>query len=98
MPCKNYSISRYLIEKSPTNKYLNLALYHEESTLVRPANGLLITFNICSNDTHSKEITLNIKNQIKTIILNVGLKKLQLGYLFRPYDNIPNKNEKLNNE
>ena len=46
-----------LIEKSPTNKYLNLVLNHEQPTLVRPANELLKAFNICSNDTHSKNQT-----------------------------------------
>ena len=51
------SISRHLIEKSPTNKYLNLVLNHEQPTLVRPANELLKAFNICSNDTHSKNQT-----------------------------------------
>ena len=59
------SISRHLIEKSPTNKYLNLVLNPEQPTLVRPAKELLKAFNICSNDKHSKEITLKIKNQIK---------------------------------
>ena len=52
------SISRHLIEKSPTNKYLNLVLNHEQPTLVRPANELLKAFSICSNNKHSK-------NQIK---------------------------------
>ena len=58
-------VSRHLIEKSPTNKYLNLVSNHEQPTLVRPVNELLKTFNICLNDTHGKEITLNVKNQIK---------------------------------
>ena len=92
------SISSHLIKKSPTNKYLNLILNHEQPTLVRPANELLKTFNICSNDTHSKEITLNIKNQIKNNHHECWLKKSQHGYLFKSYDNIPNKNEKLINE
>ena len=92
------SISRHLIEKSPTNKYLNLVLNHEQPTLVWPANELLKTFNISSNDTHSKEITLNIKNQIKNNYHECWLKKSQQDYFFRSYDNIPNKNEKLNNE
>ena len=58
------SISRHLIEKSPTNKYLNLVLNHEQSTFIRQ-DELLETFNICSNVTHSKEITLTLKNLIK---------------------------------
>ena len=41
------SISRHLIEKSSTNKCLNLVLNHEQPTLVRPANELLKTCNIC---------------------------------------------------
>ena len=48
------SISRHLIEKSHTNKYLNLVLNREQPTLIRPANELLETFNIRSNDIHSK--------------------------------------------
>ena len=40
------SISRHLIEKSPTNKYLNLVLNHEQSTFIRQ-DELLETFNIC---------------------------------------------------
>ena len=92
------SISRHLIEKSTTNKYLNLVLNHEQPTLVRPVNELLKAFNICSNDTHSKEITLKIKNQIKNNHHECWLKKSQHGYLFRSYDNIPNWNEKLTNE
>ena len=58
------SVSRHLIEKSPTNKYLNLVLNHEQSTFIRQ-DELLETFNICSNVTHSKEITLTLKNLIK---------------------------------
>ena len=92
------SISRHLIQKSPANEYLNLILNHEQPTLVRPANELLKTFNICSNDRHSKEITLKIKNQIKTNHHECWLKKSQHGFLFRSYDNIPNKNENLTNE
>ena len=61
-------------------------------------NELLKTFHICSNDTHSKEITLNIKNQMKNNHHECWLKKSQHHYLFRSYDNIPNKNEKLHNE
>ena len=79
----------------PGKKYLNLVLNHE---LVRPANELLKTFNICSNDTHGKEIILNIKNQIKNNHHECWLKKSLHGYLFRSYDNISNKNEKLINE
>ena len=41
------SISRRLIEKSSTNKCLNLVLNHEQPTLVRPSNELLKTCNIC---------------------------------------------------
>ena len=48
--------------------------------------------------THSKEITVNIKNQIKNNHHECWLKKSQHGYLFRPYDNIPNKNVKLTNK
>ena len=48
--------------------------------------------------THSKEITLNIKNQIKSNHHKCWLKKVQHGYLFKLYDNIPNKNEKLDKE
>ena len=55
------SISRHLIEKSNTNKYLNLVLNHEQPTLIRPVNELLETFNIRSNDIHSKEITLKLQ-------------------------------------
>ena len=51
--------------KTPTNKYLNLVLNHQQPTLIRLANELFETFNIRSNDMHNKEITLNIKNQIK---------------------------------
>ena len=59
------SISRHLIEKSRTNEYLNLVLNHEQPKVIRPANELLETYKIRSNDIHCKEITLNIKNQIK---------------------------------
>ena len=55
-------------------------------------------FNIRSNDIYSKEITINIKNQIKNNHHECWLKKSQHGYLFRSYDNIPNKNEKLDKE
>ena len=66
------SISKRLIEKLSTNKYLKLVLNHEQPTLIRPANEPLETFNIRSNDIHSKEITINIKNQIKNNYMNVG--------------------------
>ena len=92
------SISRHLIGKSLTNKYLNLVLNHEQPTSIRPVNELLETFNICSNSTHSKKIMLNIKNLIKSNHHECWLKKSEHGYLFRSYDNIQNKNEKLNNE
>ena len=89
-------ISSHLFKNLPP--YLNLVLNHEQPTLVRPANELLKTFNICSNDTHGKKITLSIKNQIKNNHHECWLKKLQHGYLFRSHDNIPKKNEKLTNE
>ena len=44
---KIISNSRHLIEKSTTYKFLNLVLNHEQPTLVRPANELLKTCNIC---------------------------------------------------
>ena len=66
------SISKRLIEKFSTNKYLKLVLNHEQPTLIRPANEPFETFNIRSNDIHSKEITINIKNQIKNNYMNVG--------------------------
>ena len=43
-------------------------------------------------------MALNIKNQIKNNHHECWLKKSQHGHLSRPYDNIPNMNEKLNNE
>ena len=59
------SISTQLIEKSRSNKSLNLELNHDQPSLIWPANELKM-FNIHSNDIHSKENTLNIKNQIKS--------------------------------
>ena len=44
---KIISNSRHLTEKSTTYKFLNLVLNHEQPTLVRPANELLKTCNIC---------------------------------------------------
>ena len=80
------------------NKYSSLILNNEHLTLVRFVNEPLKMFSICSNDTYSKEITLNIKKQIKNNHHECSVRKSLLGYLFRSYDKIPNKNEKLNNE
>ena len=44
------SISKHLIEKLTTNKYLNLVLNHEQPTLICSVNELPETFNIHSND------------------------------------------------
>ena len=59
------SISTQLSEKSRSNKSLNLELNHDQPSLISPANELKM-FKIHSNDIHSKENTLNIKNQIKS--------------------------------
>ena len=76
------SITRHLIEKCPTNKCLNLVLNHEQPTLICPGNELFEMYNIRSNDIHSKEITLNIKNQIKNNHREFWLKKSKHSYLF----------------
>ena len=92
------SVSHHLKETALVNPYIKLVVEHESDMVLRVAEQLKTTFNITTNGRNSpKEVSKNIKDEIKKRHVTTWNNKPQHGYLFRTRQKVARENENLSN-
>ena len=92
------SINHHLKEIAPVNPNIDLALKHEKEGLMRVAEQLEVTLGITTSEGKSpKQLSKEIKDEIKENHLTAWKKKPQHGYLFRTRQTVAQVNEDLTN-
>ena len=91
-------INHHLKEIAPVNPYIDLVLKHEKEGLMRVAEQLEVTLGITTSEGKSpKQLSKEIKDEIKDNHLTAWKKKPQHGYLFQTRQTVAEVNEDLTN-